>query len=169
MENFIFLCIYSFCKTLHLKFIVNLCYVIHQNTFRTLAYLELCLFRYTEAFSIIFSTIKACSVLIRYIQNPVKVSYSQPCLMPSPARCKIGGILKPYETSPRHIQNSTIARIVLGIAQPYSGILRTLSNPCIYTSLACWQFWNIQNSSIITSRRIVRILIYLYLSKPLLM
>ena len=112
MENFIFLCIYSFCKTLHLKFIVNLCYLIDQNTFRTLAYLELCLFRYTEAFSIIFSTIKACSVLIRYIQNPVKVSYSQPCLMPSPARCKIGGILKPYETSPRHIQNSTIVRIV---------------------------------------------------------
>ena len=112
MENFIFLCIYSFCKTLHLKFIVNLCYLIHQNTFRTLAYLELCLFRYTEAFSIIFSTIKACSVLIRYIQNPVKVSCSQPCLMPSPARCKIGGILKPYETSPRHIQNSTIVRIV---------------------------------------------------------
>ena len=43
---------------------------------RTLAYLELCLFRYAEEFSSIFSTIETCSVLMRYIQDPVKVSHT---------------------------------------------------------------------------------------------
>ena len=122
--------------------IVNLCYVMHQNTFRTLTYSELYLFRYTEAFSSILSTIKACSVINEIYSGPRKsLSYSQLCLFPSPARCKIGGILKPCETSPRHIQNSAIVRIVLlGIIQPYSGMFRTLSNPCIYINLAYWQF-----------------------------
>ena len=57
--------------------IVNLCYVMHQNTFRTLTYSELYLFRYTEAFSSILSTIKACSVKMRYIQHPVKASHTR--------------------------------------------------------------------------------------------
>ena len=130
--------------------------------------MELCLFRYTEEFSSIFSTIEACSGMLRHALNEIysgprkSLSYSQPCPIPSPGSWRIGGILKPCETSPRSIQNPAIVRIVYsGIIQPYSGIFRALSNPFICSNLACWQFWNIQNSSITASRCMSRILSYL--------
>ena len=122
--------------------IVNLCYVMHQNTFRTLTYSELYLFRYTEAFSSILSTIKACSVINEIYSAPREsLSYSQPCLIPSPARWRIGGILKPCGTSPRHIQNSSIVMIVLlfNHIQAYSRL---------WVILAFTLTWHIGNSGI---------------------
>ena len=45
--------------------------------------------------------------------------------------------------------------------QPFSGIFRTLCSDCMGRNLANSGSWNIQNSSIIASRRIFRTLSYL--------
>ena len=60
--------------------------------------------------------------------------------------------LKPCETLTIHIQNPAIGH--------YSGIFRTLCNTCICRNLTYSESCNIQNSSIIASRRIFRILPY---------
>ena len=60
---------------------------------------------------------------------------------------------KPCETLTWHIEN--FARTVCeGIIQPCSGIFITLYSPCIWRNLAYSGSWNIQNPSIILSRRI---------------
>ena len=73
---------YSFCKTLHLKCLTvfwiclslqllsnlysDLMLCTASDTFRILVYLELCIFRYMQAYSSIFRIIKAYSRILRH-------------------------------------------------------------------------------------------------------
>ena len=118
-----------------------------------LAYSELCLFRYMQEYSNIFSIIKAYSRILRHYYGIVRLiqAYSAPCVTVAYS--------KPCETLTRHIQNPAIVRIVYSdISKAYSGIFRTLSDACICRSLAYSESWNIQKHSIIASQRIFRTL-----------
>ena len=113
-----------FCKMFHLKcltvFWIRLCLdncsvtcivAVRYNVpyasdiFRTLAYSGLYLFRYTQTYSKIFSTIRTYWRILRQCQGIFKViqahsapfvtlAYSQPCQIPSPGMFKTIGIFK---------------------------------------------------------------------------
>ena len=112
---------YSVCKTLHLIcltvfsirlcldncsviWLVTLCYTA-SDTFRTLGYWELCLFRYMQTYSSIFSIIKTYSCILKrywgifrliqaYSAPCVSLTYSQACHILSPGIFRTGGIFK---------------------------------------------------------------------------
>ena len=90
-----------------------------DTTCRILAYSEFYLFRYIQAYSSIFSIIKAYSCILthsedlfRFIQassSPsVNLTYSQPCHIPSLAYLELEAYWKLCETLDRHIQNPAI-------------------------------------------------------------
>ena len=110
-----------------------------SDTFRILADSELCLLKYIQTYSSIFSIhsywgiFKAYLGLFRHIQHPLFTTL----LYSEPRHLEPEAYLKPCETLTRHIQNSAIVRIVYpSIIQSYSGIFRTLCNACIYRNLA---------------------------------
>ena len=77
----IFFCTYSFCKTFHVKCIVNLYYMLYQNTSRLSHiwnYVYSGTLRNFQAYSALLRHVEACwgMFLMRYIQDPVKVSHT---------------------------------------------------------------------------------------------
>ena len=112
--------------------IVMLCTA--SGTFRIL--------RYTGIF-------KAHSGLFRHIQHSVQPSHIHNlAIFWALAYLEPEAYLKPCETLTRHIQNPIIGH--------YSDIFRTLCNAYIHKNLAYSESWNIQNPSIVASRRILR-------------
>ena len=102
---------------------------IASNSFRFLAYLAFCFFRYMPAYSIIFNVIKAYSRILRHCEGIFRFiqAYSVPSVtLASSQPWHILGYLepeanlKPCETLTRHIPN-------LGICN-YSAIFRHIHN-----------------------------------------
>ena len=131
------------------------------ETFRTLAYSELCLFWFMQTRSRLFSIIKerilrhyqvifsvietypAPCVTLAYPAPCVTLVYSQPCHIPIRGILRTEAYSKPCETLTRHIQNPAIIRTVYsGIIQPYSDIFK------IFVTLAYAETWHIQNPGI---------------------
>ena len=90
-----------------------------DTTCRILAYSKFYLFRYIQAYSSIFSIIKAYSCILTHSEGlfrliqassspSVNLTYSQPCHIPSLAYLELESYWKPCETLDRHIQNPAI-------------------------------------------------------------
>ena len=154
-------------------FTVTLWYVLHHthskfSHIQNSAYSGI--WRHIQAYSALlrhiheyWDIIKAYPGLFRHIQHPVKPSHIYNLtIFESLAYLEPKAYSKPYKTLNRHIQNLTIVRTVYSsIIQQYSDIFRTSCNACLWGNLAYSESWNIQNSSIIASRRIFRALSYL--------
>ena len=103
-----------------------------SDTFKILTYSKLSLFRYMQAYSRMFSIIKAYSGLFRHIEHLVQPSnIHNLVIFRALAYLKLKVDSKPYETLTRHIQNSTKVGNS-GIIQPYSCILE----PCLMLAYA---------------------------------
>ena len=142
-------------------------YIQNSGMFSTVCLL-LFFFRYMLAHSVVFSDIKAYSRnrdiikaylgLFRHIQHPVQPSHIHNlAIFWALAYLEPEAYLKPCEMLTRHIITLPWVNI-----QPYSGIFRALCNACLCRNLAYYsESSNIQNSSIVASRRLFRTLPYL--------
>ena len=120
-------------------------------------------FRYTSAYSIVFSVIQAYSLILRHsllrlIQAySVALAYSQLCHILSPCIFRTGSLFKALWIVDQ-ISSEPCHRASFSHVQAYSEPCATLvlcRNPTYSSS------WNIHNSSIITSRNTFRILSHL--------
>ena len=139
-------------------------YIQNSGMFSTVCLL-LFFFRYMLAHSVVFSDIKAYSRnrdiikaylgLFRHIQHPVQPSHIHNlAIFWALAYLEPEAYLKPCEMLTRHINNPAMGQ--------YSGIFRALCNACLCRNLAYYsESSNIQNSSIVASRRLFRTLPYL--------
>ena len=136
-----------------------------SDIFRILAYSALCFFRYMLAYSIIFSVIKTYSDMLRhywsifrhiqaYSAPCVILAYSQLCHILNPDIFRTGGLFKILW----NVDQAYSGPCTKGILQAYLDIFRILGNAYIRRTLAYLESWNIQNPSVIASRRIFRTL-----------
>ena len=141
-----------------------------SDTFRILAYWELCLFRYIQVYSSIsallrhihayWAIIKAYLDLFRDMQNSEWPSHIYNLVIfwaliyLEPVPCS-----KLCKTLTKHIHNPSIVRTVYsGIFQPCSSACQTLCNACICRNPTYSESWNIQNPTIIAFWRMFRTL-----------
>ena len=89
------------------------------------------------------------------------LTYSQTGQISSPSIFRTGGIFKNLWNFDQAYLERSERTVYSGIIQPYSGIFRTLCNAYICRNLTYSESWNIQNASIIESRRIFPTLSYL--------
>ena len=143
-----------------------------SDTFRILAFSEIYLFMYTQAYLSIFSIIQTYSCILRdywdifrfiqaYSELCVTLIYSQSCHTPSPVTLRTRGIFKT-------LSNFDQAQ---SITLPYSGIFRNLCYPHICRNLIYLESCNIQNLFIIASLWTIKIqnpgiLTFLQYSEP---
>ena len=112
-----------------------------------------------SVYSIIFSVIETYSGLFRHTQHPVWYSHIRNlAIFWTLTYLERKTYLKFFETLTRHIHN--FSPLPYGIIQPCSGTFRTLCNACTRRNLEYSESCNIQNPSIIASRRIFRNLLY---------
>ena len=114
----------------------TLCYVLHQ-THSELRYIKNCLFWYMQAYSSIFSIIKA------YSAPCVALANLQPFHILNCGIFRTGDKFKFLWTFTKHIQNPDIFRTV------YSGVILADLEPCI--SLVYGETWHIENPEIFRS------------------
>ena len=125
----------------------NLILCTASNTFRILAYLALCFFRYTQVYSILFSVIVGYSCILRTLCNSrtfTTLLYSEPSMF------RTGGLFKTLQTMTRHIRNPAkghysakfryIQNLVQRLHTQKPGIVRILkysepSHNCIPTDI----------------------------------
>ena len=143
-----------------------------SDTFRILVYSALFFFRYMQAYSVVFSVIKAYSSILRhyygifrliqaYSAPCVSLTYLQPCHILSPCIFRTRGLFK------------TLWNVDQPYSEPYHRALfihiQAYSKPCATLAyeresseyLAYSKSWNIQCPSIIASQRVFRALSYL--------
>ena len=117
------------------------------------------------AYSIIFSVIKTYSDILRhywsifrhiqaYSAPCVILAYSQLCHILNPDIFRTGGLFKILW----NVDQAYSGPCTKGILQAYLDIFRILGNAYIRRTLAYLESWNIQNPSVIESRRIFRTL-----------
>ena len=145
---------YSFCELLHFNCLTVLWIRLCLDNCSVICAITLC-----HVLHQAHSKIQSWSALLRHIHAYWDIIYAYSSLFSTLSSPHIHNLavfwayLKPCETLTRHIQKPTIGH--------YSAIFRTLYNASIRRNLAYSESWNIQNPSIIASRRIFRTLSYL--------
>ena len=118
-----------------------------SDIFRILTFSALSLFRDMQAYTSIFSIIKAYSGLFRHIQHVLFPSHIHDLvILRALVYLEQEAYSKPYKTLTKHIEDPAITRTVFSsITQSYSGIFRTLCNAYMCRNLAYSEYCNIRN------------------------
>ena len=116
---------------------------------------------YQGIFTHILALLSIFRLLQTYSASFQTLTYSQTGQISSPSIFRTGGIFKNLWNFDQAYSEGSERTVYSGIIQPYSGIFRTLCNAYICRNLTYSESWNIQNASIIESRRIFPTLSYL--------